>query len=295
MPRAGKARRFSRINLDPVSDIPPKLRVDLTGPPQTMLATLYAKAVDADLPRPILGDRYARAAVDRIDYDWTRTTITRRTAPAVASRSAHFDHWTTQFLAVHPEAAVLHLGCGLDARVYRVDPGPGVRWYDIDHPEVIALREQIYPGRDHYRMIPASVTDPAWLDGIPADRPVLLLGEGLTMYLYEADGLALLRRAVERFPAGELQFDAFNRASLRWQFANAVVRRSGSKLHWGIDSPDDILAAVPGVRLLAAIPVIEEDTFKQVPWPYPLIGRVMSLVPPLRRMAMYHRYAFGGV
>ena len=36
------------------------VRVDLTGAPQTMLATLYAKALDVDLPRPILNDRWAK-------------------------------------------------------------------------------------------------------------------------------------------------------------------------------------------------------------------------------------------
>ena len=46
-----------------------RIRVDLHGPPQTMLATLYAKALDADFPNPILGDRYAREIVERIDYD----------------------------------------------------------------------------------------------------------------------------------------------------------------------------------------------------------------------------------
>ncbi|EUA43333.1 O-methyltransferase domain protein [Mycobacterium xenopi 3993] len=37
-----------------------ELSVELRGAPQTMLAALYAKALDADVPEPILGDRYAR-------------------------------------------------------------------------------------------------------------------------------------------------------------------------------------------------------------------------------------------
>lgn len=82
-----------------------------------MLATLYAKALDADAPNSILHDEYAKAAVARIDYDWAATTITARRAPSVAVRSAHFDNWARQFLAAHPEATVLHVGCGLDARV----------------------------------------------------------------------------------------------------------------------------------------------------------------------------------
>jgi O-methyltransferase involved in polyketide biosynthesis len=270
-----------------------RIRVDLDGPPQTMLATLYAKALDADAPRSILSDHYAKAAVARIDYDWETTTISARRAPSVAVRSAHFDNWTRQFLAVHHEAVVLHVGCGLDARVYRVDPGPGVRWYDIDYPEVIGLRERVYPGRMNYRMLPASVTDPSWQADIPGDRPVLFLGEGLTMYLTKDDGLALLRRIVDRFTSGELQFDTFNTFGIRTQVINAVVRRSGSKLHWAIDSPDDIVDVIPGVRLLAWESVFDSDTFDMVSPVVRWLGRVMAAVPTLRTMAQYHRYAFG--
>ena len=148
-----------------------------------MLATFYAKALDADLPKPILGDRWAKEIVDRIDYDWSKTSITKANSPSVTTRSAHFDNWARQFLAVHPEATVVHLGCGLDARAFRLDPGPGVEWYDVDYPDVIDLRRQLFPSRDNYHVIAASVTDPGWLAEVRSDRPTLMIGEGLTMYL----------------------------------------------------------------------------------------------------------------
>ncbi len=270
-----------------------RIPVDLHGPPQTMLATLYAKALDADAPRSILNDHFAKAAVAQIDYDWDLTTITPLRAPSVAVRTAHFDNWTRQFLAVHEQAVVLHVGCGLDARVYRVDPGPGVRWYDVDYPDVIGLRERVYPGRANYRMLPASVTDPSWPADIAADGPTLFIGEGLTMYLSKDDGLALLRRVVDRFPSGELQFDAFNTFGIRTQWINAVVRRSGSTLQWGIDGPGDIVDAVAGVRLLVWESVFDSDTFDLVSPVARRVGRVMAVVPVLRTMAQYHRYAFG--
>ena len=273
-----------------------RVHADLTGPPQTMLATLYAKALDADAPRSILGDQYAKAAVACIDYDWETTTITARRAPSVVVRTAHFDNWTRQFLAVHSEAVVLHVGCGLDARVYRLDPGSGVRWYDVDYPEVIALRERVYPSRANYRMLPASVVDPSWLAEIPAEAPALFLAEGLTMYLTRDDGLALLRRVVDRFASGELQFDAFNAFAIRTQVINRVVRRSGSRLHWGIDGPDDIVDAVPGVRLLAWESVFDSDTFDLVTPLARWVGRALKFqaaVPALRTMQQFHRYAFG--
>jgi len=174
-----------------------------------------------------------------------------------------------------------------------VDPGPGMRWCDIDYPEVIELRRRVYPGRANYRMLPASVTDPSWLAEIPADRPALFIAEGLTMYLTKDDGVALLRRVVDRFPSGELQFDAFNTFAIRTQVINAVVRRSGSKLRWGIDGPGDILQAVPGTRLLSWVRWFESDTFERLPAAYQVMGRVMSLVPATANMSQYHRYAFG--
>lgn len=207
-------------------------------------------------------------------------------------RTAHFDNWVRQFLAVHSRAVVLHLGCGLDSRVFRLDPGPGVEWYDVDCPDVAALRERLFPAREHYQVVAASVTDPAWLAAIPGDRPVLLIAEGLTMYLTERDGTALLRRVVDHFPSGELQFDSFNWLGIKSQKAHTVVRRSGSTLHWAINGPDDIVDAVPGVRLLIAGLVFDADLFSQVSTGFQVVGKAMSVVPAMAKMAQYHRYAF---
>lgn len=269
-----------------------KLKVDLSGAPQTMLATFYAKALDAGLPKPILGDRLAAEIADRIDYDWSKTSITAANSPSVTTRSAHFDRWARQFLAVHPEAVVLHLGCGLDGRFFRLEPGPGVEWYDVDYPDVARLREQLYPAHDHYHVVSASVTDPAWLQDVSAGRPTLMIGEGLTMYLTEQDGVALLRRIVDRFGTGELQFDAFNSLGIKSQWMNAVVRRSGSTLYWAINKPDDVLRAVPDTRLLAWSSPFDDAAFNEVAWYFRLMAAIMRPVPALRYMAQYHRYAF---
>lgn len=258
-----------------------------------MLATLYAKALDADFETPILNDRYAKQIVQRIDYDWKKTTIGPRRAPSVTTRTAHFDAWSSQFLATHRQAVVLHVGCGLDSRFFRLQPGPGVEWYDIDYPEVAALRTQLYPPADHYHVVAASVTDPGWLADVPTDRPALMVGEGLTMYLTEQDGIALLRRIVGHFVSGELQFDAFNRLGIKAQVLNPVVRRSGSTLRWAINGPDDIVAAVPGVRLLAWQRWFESDTFAKLPRSAKLMGKAMALNSAAANMSQYHRYAFG--
>jgi O-methyltransferase involved in polyketide biosynthesis len=273
-----------------------KIHVDLSGVPQTMLGTLYGRARDADADKPILGDTFAKEVVNRLDYDWSKTGLSAKQAALLALRPAHFDDWARQFLAVNDRAVVLHLGCGLDGRVFRLNPGPGVEWYDVDYPNVIALCEQIYPHRKHHQLVPASVTEPAWLQTVPPDRPVLMIAEGLVMYLTEHDGVALLRRIVDRFPSGELQFDVFNWLGVKGQKANPVIRRSGSTLRWAINGPDDIMHAVPGLRLLAALPAGESDTYRrafgQGSAVNRLLGRVAARIPAVRGISQYHRYAF---
>ena len=71
-----------------------------------------------------------------------------------------------------------------------------------------------------------------------------------------------------------------------------MVRRSGSTLYWAVNGPDDIVSAVPSVRLLAAISVFDAEKFKQAAGVYQLVGRVMSLVPAVRMITQFHRYAF---
>lgn len=252
---------------------------------------LHARALDAESARPVLGDGYARDLVDRIDYDWGRTSVTARNASTVMIRAVQFDEWARQFMAVHDEATVLHLGCGLDTRYQRLRPKPGIDWFDVDLPDVIALRENFFQTNPQYRMIPASVTELDWLASIRADRPVLMLAEGVTMYLRRDAGLELLRRVVSRFPSGEMQFDVFNRWAIRMQKVNPVMRRTGSTLHWGIDDPQDILRRVPGTRLIAAKSALDPHSLRQLTTGY-RAARLMSLLPGFKNLAQYHRYAF---
>lgn len=272
-----------------------KIRVDLHGAAQTMLTTLYLKALDADLDRPILADRFARAAVDRIDFDWDGLQAQPRWAPLVTVRTAQYDIWARQFLAVHPHATVVHLGCGLDSRVFRLDPGPDVAWYDVDQPSVIALREKIFPDRPGYQLLATSAEDQAWLETIPTGRPVLLLAEGISMYLQQRDGVALLQRVVDRFGVGELQIDFYNWLGVKSQKTHRLQRQSGSTLHWAVNSPADILNQVSGLRLLTAVTFFDAPTFARVPAGFRRGSALVRAIGPLRRMLQYHRYAFGPV
>jgi O-methyltransferase involved in polyketide biosynthesis len=190
---------------------------------------------------------------------------------------------------------VIHLGCGLDSRVFRLDPGPEVEWYDVDYPAVISLREKVFPSRPGYHLVATAATDPSWLDQIPAGRPTLLLAEGISMYLTEDDGVALLQHVVDRFGSGELQIDFYNWVIVRSQKTHRLQRQSGSTLYWAVNSPADVTGRVSGVRLLSAVTFFDASTFGRASRVFRLMRQLVRALPPLRRTFQYHRYAFGPV
>ena len=137
---------------------------------------------------------------------------------AAVVRAKALDDWARAFLAEHAqhrEAVVLNLGCGLDARVHRIDPPATVDWYDLDYPPVIDLRQQLLPPREHYALIGTDVTDLTWLERIPRGRPVLVIAEGLVPYLTEDAARLLVTSIVDAFPAGQIAFDTVSVSAWR--------------------------------------------------------------------------------
>ncbi|MFF4606237.1 class I SAM-dependent methyltransferase [Streptomyces sp. NPDC001339] len=264
----------------------------LTKEKETLLATLYGRALDSRAKQPILGDSMAVDTVRRIHrdfhYDFRKMRLNSGDAAGVALRARQLDIWTAGFLARHEQATVVHLGCGLDTRIYRLDPGPGVRWFDIDYPEVIELRRKLLPQRAGYTTIPSSVTDPAWVEQIPSDQPTMIVAEGLLVYLTEEEGTALLRRLMAHAPSGELAFDAFSPLAIRTQWLNRVVMRAGARLHWGTDT-EGIARLSPRLRIVENISMVETPEVEKLPAASRLMARTAARIPAVRDMGrMYH-------
>ena len=97
-------------------------KVHFTKEKATNLATLYGRALDYRSAHPILGDKAADDAVRRIDYDFTKIGISRDRAVSVVLRAKPIDDWAAEYLREHPDAIVLHLGCGMDTRFQRLAP-----------------------------------------------------------------------------------------------------------------------------------------------------------------------------
>jgi O-methyltransferase involved in polyketide biosynthesis len=271
-------------------------KIDVTGLDDdgvtwTSLATLYLRAWESRAERSILGDHYAAAALDRIDYDFAK--FRKRLWPQsnqflVALRARQLDDWSAGFLARHPQATVLHLGCGLDSRMLRLEPPTAARWFDLDISKVIDVRRQLYPEHNQYQMIGASVTDPGWLPQVPADRPVLIIAEGLLPYLAESDVRRLLQRLTDHFSSGELIFDGV----APW------MTRLVKAARWGLRDGREIKRLNPRLRCVEQLPFTTH--FAKIPVRrYRVLYQLGNGIPVWRNMFQEFRFTFqsdrGGV
>ncbi len=214
-----------------------KAKITLSPEQETLLIPLYARS---QLGNPLFFDSRARDILDRVDYDFTRLRVPYKTVVLICQRARKLDTVARAFLAEHAKGTILHLGCGLDNRFWRVDNGQ-VEWYDLDMPPVIDLRRQFYAEQPRYHLLASSVTDLDWMNAVAAaDRPVLIVAEGLLMYLEEAKVKRLLLRLREVFPGCRLSADVFSRMTARSATRHPSLRQTGASLGWGIDDPREV-------------------------------------------------------
>jgi O-methyltransferase involved in polyketide biosynthesis len=267
-------------------------KVSLTQEKETLLITLFAKAGESRLPDSLLADTLAAETVQRIDYDFARLKVSRDLMVGMAIRARTLDDWVRTFIAANPDATVLHLGCGLDTRVFRINPPPGIRWFDVDYPEVIALRRRLYPQREGYTLIGSSVVETGWLEQIPADKPAMVVAEGLTMYLRQEEMQRLFTAIIARIPSGEASFDAFSRFGVWAVQRQRSVRATGATLHWGIDDPRELEELVPRLRFFAEVPAYGPAHAHRFSLPGRLSVRLLMRIPAIRRLGRFLRYRF---
>jgi O-methyltransferase involved in polyketide biosynthesis len=263
-------------------------KVHLKGAQQTLLITLYAKALDSRSKHPILGDRKADEVVRMIDYDFERLRRPME-GSVIVVRAKQLDEWVKEFLRANPDAVVLNLGCGLDSRVLRIDPPSGVSWFDLDFPVVIEERRNFYAEKDGYRMLESSVTDPGWLEKVPRDRPTMMVAEGLVEYLTEQEVRALLNALTDRLPRGHVAFDVMNSYAISSGRA-ALKANMGAEHKWAVDDVRAVDRLDPKLTRISSVSLF---TSGYMPMRYRLMFGILSVSPRFRGMLRLIRYKFG--
>ena len=262
---------------------------DLSGVAETMLIPLYIRAMESQRLDAMMKDEKAVALVTQMSYDFDRVRKIPMTEANKVTRimlTREMDRYARDFLSRHPEAVVVHIGCGLDSRFERVDNGR-VEWFDLDLPGVIDLRRRfIGDERERYHLLGCSVLEDAWLEAVKvhSQRPFLFLAETVFVYFIEAQVKSLVLTLRDHFPGAELVFDGWT-PFLVW-VGNRQLSLSSSKLaagllHWGFWRGQELEGWGDGIRLLD-----EWGFFDQ---PEPRLAHIRWWWHPIEALVRTHR------
>ena len=258
-----------------------KEKIRMTPAQETLLITLYSKAMGC--PESLFSDAKSLEILNQIDYDFSQLQVPVGTRLTVCIRAKKIDEYVMGFITSHPKGLVLHLGCGLDSRYIRVDNG-NVEWYDLDMQEVIDLRKIFYDEPDRYHMIPDSVTNLRWAEMIPSQgRPVMVIAEGLMMYLTEEEVRSLILKLKESYPGCEFVFDAYSTLAARSVKGHPSIKRTGAVIHWGIDDPQAIEKWGDGIRLREEWYFTQSEAIETLAFGYRLMFRLSGLFLAARK------------
>jgi leucine carboxyl methyltransferase len=142
---------------------------------------------------------------------------------------------------------VLHVGCGMDSRFFRVDPPASVQWFDVDYPDVIGLRLLPRTGcrsddrctTEEFALVGRGSTGSAW--GTSRRRGAALPERNGGESAPQCGGRSLLQQ--------QMIFDIGN----PWIVKRAVSNVGGTSAtyKWGLDDSQDIKQLEPKLERIA--------------------------------------------
>ena len=204
---------------------------------ETLVIPLYGRKMCSELYPDLYRDETALRLIGEIDYDFS---LLEKQAGKLMQRFGFLEAamrqndlaWEVRdYLKTHPKAAVVNLGCGLDSTGRACDNG-SCKIYNLDFPDVIAVRNALLPAGEREENIPCDLRDTAWFERIDASEGAVFFAAGGVYYFLKEQVKALVQQMADAFPGGVLCFDAANRKAvglmLRTWLKDAEIKEVGA-------------------------------------------------------------------
>jgi len=229
----------------------------------TMLIPLWGRAKYSEKSPDILDDLEAKKIIQNCDFDFSgiEKSFGELSGLCYVVRARKIDDAIRGYISRYPRATVINVGAGLDTTFSRVDNGL-INWYNLDLPDATQYRQTLIPDSPRNLCIAKSVLDTSWFDDVifnPQDGIIFVSG-GVFYYLHEEDIRVLFGKMAQRFPGGELYFDAESESMVKK--SNRMVQKSGNNgamMYFSVNNATEIEQWSPGIRLLS-----DESMFKGI-------------------------------
>ena len=193
-----------------------KYHIEKNTVQETLVIPLFGRLVCSERFPQLFSDPEAKRICDSLDYDFAEKRKKMESAVGlfgaleVAQRQYDLRCEVEDYLQAHPRAAVVNLGCGLDDTFRKCDNGL-CHGYNIDLPDVIAVRNELLPAGKRERNIASDLNDLHWMDAIDSSEGAIFFAAGVFYYFRTEDIQKIISAMAERFPGSVLAFDSCNR------------------------------------------------------------------------------------
>ena len=197
-----------------------KYKIEKNTVQETLMIPLYGRKMCSELYPRLYRDETAIRLMDEVDYDFSAlekksgSMMQRFGFLEAAMRQNDLAFEVRDYLKAHPNAAVVNLGCGLDNTGRSCDNG-SCKIYNLDFPDVIAVRNELLPAGEWEKNIPCDLNDTVWFDKIDASGGAVFFASGVFYYFPTQQVRELVQRMADAFPGGVLVFDAANRTAVK--------------------------------------------------------------------------------
>ena len=198
------------------------------------------------------------------------------------ARSVNMDRRIRGFLALHPDAAVVNAGCGLETAYWRCDNGRA-RWFERDLPEVISVRGELLPPGQRQVLIPGDMFDYSWIDRVKefGERPTIVVVSGV-FYYFDEDRVVDFINHLAAFDEARVVFDSTSSKGLKLSQAYVKRMKNDSAMRFAIDDPREFVGRLTGgARLVEHVPYyrdIERRGVGLIPRAYMRVSDMFHMV-----------------
>lgn len=252
-----------------------KEKIRLSGVPETMLQTVYARAKESR-GRGAIHDAKAEEIIEKLDYDFSLADKDTAMHSGVIARTIVLDRLTKAWLGAHPGAVVVNIACGLDTRCYRMSGN--AHWYNLDLPETMAVREKLLPESGTISQIAMSAMEDWGSEISEQNVQVLIVIEGLTMYLNAKDVQQIFAVISSRFSQATVFVETMNPMIVK-RFKEKSIEGSHAKFTWGIKNGKALAELLPGFRFM------EEHSLTEGMAVFAPIYKLLDKLPTVRNIS----------
>lgn len=194
------------------------------------------------------------------------------------ARTFVLDELVQDFIQKNPDCVVVNIACGLDTRAYRMDNGK-LTWYNLDLPETIAVRDQLFQEKGRISTIAASVLDPSWPSKVVKRGKMMFVIEGLSMYFARNEVSQMLKIIHDNFGNAYVIMECLSKKWVGKENAEESIQNTGAKFSFGADCFDDLKDCAEGFEK------VKDDNIARG------MVKLYPFLKPFQNLSIVKRYA----